>query len=1005
DDPLAQWVAKKKPQKYLDELILLEGRADYQGDEFCIVCDGPLREAPELGANEEEGIYRCRECFTDDLYCRRCIVRVHGDTPLHRVEEWRSGMFARTSLKQLGLRIQLGHGKPSSRGRRSCVNPKPAVDDDFVIIDTHGIHEVSVDFCACSTAQPRDIQLLRARWYPATGKSPRTAATYRVLHRFHLMTLESKCSGQEFYRSIARETDNTGTEPVRDRYDEFLRMARQWRHLKMLKRAGRGHDPAGIEATKPGECALLCPACPHPGKNLPPDWKDAPKEKRFLYALYLALDANFRMRRKKVSSEAKDPSLGEGWSFFVHTALYYQYLADNWDHKQERSTCVAHDAVDKPDRESRGTASSGIATVDCARHNMKRPNSVGDLQLGERYINMDYIFFIGLAGTELVELYISYDIACQWYKNIWERMQTFPQEVRFEKGKKYCVFLVPKFHLPAHIEACNILFSFNLTRNVGMTDGEAPERGWSALNPLATSTAESGPGMRRDVINDAFNDMNHKKIKGLDKVADCVPEVISASTEFEELELSLRNLGAAAEIETWRQEVEAWEEDDKKPNPFASKVERKTVVDVRREMAEDVQKEMVADAELEIPSEEMHATELIGMGLQLEELQRNLGFDVAGLGNHPSAEQQTNMTERANKLRRKLLTWMDSQVLFMPQVALLRAEEDRARMKISATQSQPGIQVQHMALWLPSAIKGVECDVELYEYEFRLREAQAHEALDDVRHQLLLRTHHYKFKDRFSRGVRANTRLQTKIKVVDERIRRMSERYRAARRALEGLGKRLKKTEWALKLLPLSAEDVRGPEARQKAKLARKEGKARMSWIWRSPGVKTSGDDGMNEALRVEWAKTRARLHRQTEQLDLLEAEKTRIPKFLRWRADKWDEDACKRIAPPENEGNLAYAKRQAAILRKLSDGFEEQWKDVDSFIEMGRIALGVLPEEESTKSEVGGMDKEKEWSDDGSNGDEEPVPPRPVAPPCPVRSSAPEVGDEQDVEEDEEED
>jgi hypothetical protein len=202
---------------------------------------------------------------------------------------------------------------------------------------------------------------------------------------------------------------------------------------------------------------------------------------------------------------------------------------------------------------------------------------------------------------------------------------------------------------------------------------------------------------------------------------------------------SLRNLGAAVEMKAWREEVEAWEEDDKKSNPFASKVERKTVVDVRREMASDVQKEITKDAELEIPSEEMHRTELIGMGLQLEELQRvisciyffgrtltsfrrNLAFDVAGLGNHPSAEQQTNMTERTNKLRRKLLTWMDSQVLFMPHVALLRAEEDRARMKISATRSQPGIQVQHMALWLPSAIKGgIECDVELYEYEFRLR--------------------------------------------------------------------------------------------------------------------------------------------------------------------------------------------------------------------------------------------------------------------------------------------
>jgi hypothetical protein len=52
----------------------------------------------------------------------------------------------------------------------------------------------------------------------------------------------------------------------------------------------------------------------------------------------------------------------------------------------QRSTCVAHDAVDKPDRESLGTASSGIGTVDCARHNMKRPSGVGDLQKGERYV-------------------------------------------------------------------------------------------------------------------------------------------------------------------------------------------------------------------------------------------------------------------------------------------------------------------------------------------------------------------------------------------------------------------------------------------------------------------------------------------------------------------------------------------------------------------------------------------------------------------------------------------
>jgi hypothetical protein len=65
-----------------------------------------------------------------------------------------------------------------------------------------------------------------------------------------------------------------------DRYEAFMRMVREWRHLKMLKRAGRGHDPSGVENTKRGECAVLCPACPQPNKNLPDDWQTAPKTKQ-----------------------------------------------------------------------------------------------------------------------------------------------------------------------------------------------------------------------------------------------------------------------------------------------------------------------------------------------------------------------------------------------------------------------------------------------------------------------------------------------------------------------------------------------------------------------------------------------------------------------------------------------------------------------------------------------------------------------------------------------------
>lgn len=53
---------------------------------------------------------------------------------------------------------------------------------------------------------------------------------------------------------------------------------RIWRHLKMLKHAGHGQDPLGTEGTQEGELAVECPACPHPGRNLPDGWEDAPPE-------------------------------------------------------------------------------------------------------------------------------------------------------------------------------------------------------------------------------------------------------------------------------------------------------------------------------------------------------------------------------------------------------------------------------------------------------------------------------------------------------------------------------------------------------------------------------------------------------------------------------------------------------------------------------------------------------------------------------------------------------
>ena len=42
-----------------------------------------------------------------------------------------------------------------------------------------------------------------------------------------------------------------------------------------LKRAGCGHNPASVDGTSPGSLTVECPACPHPGRNLPENWQEA----------------------------------------------------------------------------------------------------------------------------------------------------------------------------------------------------------------------------------------------------------------------------------------------------------------------------------------------------------------------------------------------------------------------------------------------------------------------------------------------------------------------------------------------------------------------------------------------------------------------------------------------------------------------------------------------------------------------------------------------------------
>ncbi|KAJ7330528.1 hypothetical protein DFH08DRAFT_708944, partial [Mycena albidolilacea] len=966
DHPMAQWVTGCR-ERFLDEMLRLEGRGDQRYQTKCGNCPVDTTEAR----------YRCKDCFSDVLFCQACLVALHMDNPLHRVEIWNDNAFFEViNLKSLGLRIQLGHGRngtcPGTLGLR----------DDFCIVDSSGVHEVGLDFCSCSLAEPHDIQLLRARLYPATTTNPATAATFRVLRDFHLLSLEAKCSAHHFYNKLARQTNNSGVFQPRTRYNEFRRMTRQWRHLQMLKRAGRGHATEGIAGTKAGECALLCPACPQPGKNLPRDgsWRYVPRERRFLYALFLALDANFRMKRKDVSSEAEDPSLGDGIAFFSQVEAYMAHLEKHWDLEQEKSTCVAHDAVDEPDREAHGTAASGIGTVDCARHNMKRPNAVGDLQKGEKYINMDYMLWKSLESyDDLVELFISYDIVCQWHKNIWTRLASYNPELRMRGVKRYYVWLIPKFHLPAHIEACNILFSFNLTPHVGQTDGEAPERGWANANPLATSTKEMGPGARRDALDDHFNDWNHKKIVGLgsfllERGKKAVANMMTHRLELTEAEEGLPEDIVAA----WATEMELWEADSANPNPFKVAEKPEGLFAIRGRLADEAVTAVAGDEADDVRGD-LHAHEMVDMGLQLEEQQRDLAVDSAAIKLHATDRQKTALLERSNKLGRKITEWLKIRESFTPMVATLRTEEDAARARGARLQPTPALPVHAVKLWLPSRLAvtpSISVKRSHAQYEFELRVGHAHAALEELRRLLLVRTAKYQYKDQFQRGVAANTRANTSIANVDERIRRTAAQYRVARLALVSLGPILEETDWKLKLRPLSQDDVRQrPPQAAEALRKKKEEERSASWIWLAQLSEEEGSQtGMAEALRIEWAKTRARAWRWTEEVDLVEEEMRRVLEFQRWKAEWWmglmNQHPSAADDQTLREGGTAYARRQSKMQLDLRRRFEENWKDLPRYIQLGRDSLGKIPPE--AEGEIGAAAGEEEEEEEEEEEDAE---------------------------------
>ncbi|KAJ7801750.1 hypothetical protein B0H14DRAFT_3489222 [Mycena olivaceomarginata] len=797
--------------------------------------------------------YRCRECAGGLLLCQECCLDKHVEHPLHVISEWNGIFFAKTSLRHLGLRIQFGHAP-----REACGNPQPGYSE-FVVLHDNGIHSV------------------HGGWYPATDEQPQTAATFLMLDKFHVNTLQAKTTAYDFYNRV-------------------------W-------------------GTHPGELAVDCPVCPNPKINLPEGWENAPAEDRFLYILFIALDACFRLKRHMISSEIKDPGLGTGWAYVTENPPYRHYLLTVTEQK-EMSTCSGLAALDYANTKfSRGYSTTGVGMGVCVRHKFVQANGVGDLQKGERFANMDYIFGSILRHKDpRIRKIISYDIVCQWWKFLMERMQKLPPLVRVSM----------------------ILSLFRRTEK----ESSAPGR---ASGAMASSTRVSGPGARHDALDDHWSFWNWLKTIGLPHLLQrCLDnaknEAASQRAAFEAFSLEQME-----RVPAWKKMVDDFEKHPTSRNPYELKITGLTEMEVRLQFAkeeeEDARKGVLA-------LHDVSPSGFVTAGLELEEEQRCVRVQ-AELKKAGSTSQQINMKAMRAKLNRGITRFRQLQSTYSPAAIQVLAKRPAAAAEELA---------ENVPLILPSSLTAAEredggCAKGILEIEDSLRAAQCRTALPRLRRQLHVKSRLLLYKKHNSRHQGMNTRSRTIVARNESKIRLHSEKFQMAWQArllIAGGDKdkvgwpQLKKED--IRCMQDAEELSRNAEKRRRAMARREvretemradgllpqlddddddemvtrggENVRQVSWIWTMAG--TAGtEEELEDALRIEWSKAWARSRRWTEEVRLLEEEWRRLPVTYAHREQLWKDRAVAvpvtKIPEAVAEGMLAYAMKPAQLYRDLA--------------------------------------------------------------------------------------
>jgi hypothetical protein len=329
-----------------------------------------------------------------------------------------------------------------------------------------------------------------------------------------------------------------------------------------------------------------------------------------------------------------------------------------------------------------------------------------------------------------------------------------------------------------------------------------------------------------------------------------------------------------------------------------------------------------------------------------------------------AADRENKIEEWRHALLVKINKFRALQRIYMPGAGPAISNAEAAR-----DPDAPPPRPEKIKLWMPSDMATVGdneilrgCIPGLVDMEARLRVAQCDNSLASLRSRLHAKRWLIGFRNENVTGQVHATKARTLISQVGERAESYAQRYRKGRAVLV----ELKGEDEYPHLRELKPEhivldgDHGDSDAAARKKLAmigagrgvrvprNAPGASRrvMSWIWTAPGALEKEEERLHDcksfisillggglvtrsvAVRVEWARARARKTRWSEEVMLLREEMRRVLRYLGWQAAWWRERTELRTdwSAAVAAGARAYALKQADWHDRLAGYFRLKW-------------------------------------------------------------------------------